>query len=44
LREPLAEQMRDIEQQGLNKPRADDAAYFSPSSIANMVFPEVDVR
>ncbi len=28
LREPLAEQIKDIQAQGLSKPRADDAAYY----------------
>lgn len=44
LREPLAEQMRDIEEQGLTKPRADDAAYFLALFYRKNGFPNVDVR
>lgn len=40
---PLAEQMREIKEQGLTKPRADDAAYFLALFYRKNGFPNVDV-
>lgn len=44
LREPLAEQIREIDERGLTKPRADDTAYYLAVYYRKQGFPEVEVN
>ncbi len=44
LREPLAEQIKEIDEQGLTKPRADDTAYYLAVFYRKQGYPNVEVN